>query len=168
MEAGYYAAASMLSKISWFASGALIAVMFPKISDFHAKEQDASPILKNTLFYTFLISFVVVAIFFVAPTFVTRMLYGDEYLAAKDLIGYLSLGLAFFALNNVLAMYNFAINKTRFVYLVLAVLAIEFILIWIVHSTLLEIVKIVTVSNIALFFALVLYTRKGFGIKNGI
>src|SRR3989344_8465643 len=28
VEAGYYAAASMLSKISWFASGALIAVMF--------------------------------------------------------------------------------------------------------------------------------------------
>tara|TARA_Y100000310_G_scaffold330357_1_gene401842 strand:- start:4787 stop:5815 length:1029 start_codon:yes stop_codon:yes gene_type:complete len=116
LEAGYYAAASMLAKISWFASGALIAVMFPKISELHTKGENSSSILKNTLFYTVLISFSIVLIYFIAPTFVIRMLYGEKYLAVKGLIGYLSLGLAFFALNNVIAMYNFAIKRMKFVY----------------------------------------------------
>jgi len=167
-EAGYYAAASMLAKIPWFASGALAAVMFPKISELHTRKEDSSAILKSTVFYTALISFSVVLVYFVAPTFVTRMLYGSEYLAVKDIIGYLSLGLGFFALNTVLAMYNFAVKRTGFVYMILCFLAVEFLLILFVHSTLLEVVKIVAVTNIALFFYLMFYTRKEFGITNGI
>ncbi len=167
LEAGYYVAASTLAKITWFASSALLMVMFPKISDRHNKNLDSSSILKNTLFYTFLISFMVVLVYFIAPTFVSGLLYGKEYKIA-GLIGYFSVGLGFFALNNVLMLYNFGVNKIKFVYLIVFFAILETVLISLFHSTLLEVIKTVSVVNILLFFSLILYTKKELGVRNGI
>ena len=44
---------------------------------------------------------------------------------------------------------------------------VEFFLIFFIHSTLLDIIKIVTFTNVALFFSLIIYSRKEF-VKNGI
>ena len=166
LEAGYYVAASILAKIVWFASGALMIVMFPKISDYHSNNRDTSSILKYTLFYTFLISLIVILIYFIAPTFVVNMLYGQEY-KIDGIIGLFAIGLGFFSLSNVLVLYNFAVNKSKFIYLIILSFMIETGLIVLFHSSLLEVVKILAVVNILLFFVLVLYTRREFGIKNG-
>ena len=157
----------MLAKIIWFVSGALVIVMFPKIADLYEKKKDTSSLLKNSLFYTFLISFSVILVYFIAPTFVSKLLYGPEY-EISGLIGLFALALAFFALNNVLVYYNLAIKKSRFVIFLMLVLFLEIVSIVLFHNTLIEVVKVVLISNIALFAYLMFYTRKEFGIKNGI
>ena len=166
LESGYYAAASMLAKIIWFASGALIAVMFPKISSMFAKGEDTSSLLKNTMFYTSLVSGSIIAIYFIAPNFVVHLLFGEQYKIA-GLIGLFALGLGLFALNNVLVMYNLATNKFKCAYVLLSFLLMEILLIIFVHNSLIEVIKIVVVVNVLLFVSLLLYNRKELGF-NGI
>lgn len=167
LEAGFYTAASMLAKIIWFISIALVTVMFPKIADLHAKKKDSSILLKNSLLYTFLISFSVVLVYFVAPTFVSKLLYGPEY-EISNLIGLFALALGFFALNNVLVYYNLAVKRTRFVIFLMLVLLLEIVSIVLFHNTLIEVVKVVLISNFVLLAYLMFYTRKELGFKNGI
>ena len=167
LESGFYAAASMLAKIIWFISTALVIVMFPKIADLYEKKKDTSSLLKNSLFYTFLISFSVILVYFTAPTFISKLLYGPEY-EISGLIGLFALALGFFALNNVLVYYNLAIKKTRFVIFLILILFLEIASIVLFHNTLIEVVKVVLISNIVLLVYLVFYTRKELGFKNGI
>ena len=163
LNSGYYAAASMIGKAIWFASGTLPFVMFPKVSEQNAKSRDSSRIMKTTLFYVFLISFIGIIAYFVAPTFIAGIFYGSRY-RISGLIGYFGLAMALFSMSNVLAMYNLATGKTRFIYIIGLFVLLEMAAIFMFHSSILEVIKIVTIANALLFASLVFYNRKDFGM----
>lgn len=166
VEAGYYTAASVLAKIIFFGSSALVMVMFPKVSNLHTKNKNTSPLLKTSLFYTFLISFLGVMLYLVAPTFIVNLLYGAEY-KITNFIGWFAIALGFYSLSNVLVMYNLAIKKIKFAFYLFLCLILEIVSIILFHGMLLDVIKILVIVNIVLFIGLLIYTKRELGF-NGV
>jgi len=164
VEAGYYAAASIIGKIILFSSGALLVAMFPKVSLSHEKNEDSSKILKSTLFYTIIISGLPLILYCVMPTFISHLLFGKDY-QISSYIGIFGLVIAIFSVSNVLVNYNLAIHKTYFTYLLFFLLAFEIIGIMIFHDTLLEVIQVTLVVNVIMVGYMLFITRKELGFN---
>jgi len=164
VQAGYYGAASMLAKIIFFATGPLVIVMFPKISRLHSNGDNTDGVLKASIFYTFLISFFGVMVYYIAPVFVVNLLYGPDYKIAH-LIGLFAIAMALFSWNNLLINYNLAKERFGFGYFVIFIGIIEVLAIVFFHGTLIEIIKILVISFALLFVCLLFYTSRDLGIR---
>ena len=167
LEAGYYAVASMLSKVILFGTSSFAMVMFPKVSDLYSQKKEVSSLLKNTLFYTLLIVSVPILVYFIAPTFIIRLLYGPDYSPVAGLLPLMGIALGLFALSNVLVLFNLAVNRLKTLYFLIIAFVLEVGSIILFSSTLLEVIKVILIVNILLFILLLFYTRKEFGF-NGV
>lgn len=155
-EAGYYSAASLISKIIFFATGSIATVMLPKVSEIHLKKENTLIILKNCLAYTFLISILSIIVYWMAPTFVVGLLFGREYTETTRIIGTLGVAMMFFSLSYMIIIYNMAVKNFRFIYGTTAILLLEIILLSVFHETLYVVVKILAALFILLFAGLVI------------
>lgn len=155
-EAGYYSAASLLSKIIFFISGSIATVMFPKVSELHIKKEKTTIVLKNSLAYTGMLSLLAVVVYWTAPAFVVGMLFGREYTETTSIIGMAGTAFMFFSLAYILIMYNMAVKNFKFLYLITAVLLLEILLLSMFHETLLTVVKILAALFILLFTGLII------------
>ncbi len=157
--AGHYVAASVLAKIILFASSALLMAMFPKVSELNEKGEDTSPLLKSTMFYTLVISGTAVLLYYFVPTFLVNMLFGPEYPVAP-VIPVFGVAIAIFSISNVLVNYNLAVGKTGFAYFLLPFLLLEVFGVVMFHSSILEVVQVLLVTNVLTAAFLVVYTRE--------
>ena len=158
-QAGIYAAAGNIAKIIWFGSSFLIAPLFPKIVESKAKGKNTSNLLTKSLIYISVIIFAGCAMYFIAPTFIVNLLYGSQYLAAVPLIGMFGLALGIFSLLQILMTYNLAIEKYGFIYIFLAGIIAEVAGIYMFHSNLGEIVKIILITNLAVLVSCIIYNK---------
>jgi len=152
-DAGIYASASTLAKIIMFASGSLITVMLPKVSNGNGKS-----ILRNTLLYVFLIGMGLSLVYFIMPSFVINVLFGKSYLNASPLIGLLGISIALFSITNVLVTYNLAIKRMGIIYFAIIALILEIFLINYVNS-LSAVVNVVLAVNFVLLLVMLYYTK---------
>ena len=153
-DAGIYASASTLAKIILFASGSLVTVMLPKISNGNGKS-----VFRNTLLYVFLIGAGLSFIYFIAPSFVINVLFGKSYLAASGIIGLLGISTALFCVSNVLVVYNLAINRMGTIYFAIAAILLEVLLINYFADSLGAVVNSVLIVNVILLLAMIVYTK---------
>jgi O-antigen/teichoic acid export membrane protein len=159
-EAGYYAAASLLGKIIFFLAGPISFVMFPKASEEHTLKRRSTLLLRESLFYTLVISFLGVIAYFVSPSFIISSLFGSEFYAAVPLIGLFGIAMAFYSMSNVIIMFNMATKNMKFLpFLALATLA-EAFLITMFHYDLITVTKIITLTMTALFAILLLINKE--------
>ncbi len=155
-DAGYYSAASLISKIIFFVTGSIATVMLPKVSEIHQKRENTLDILKNCLIYTFLISLLAVSVYWIAPTFVVSLLFGREYVETTRIIGTLGIAMMFFSLSYMIIIYNMAIKNFRFLYITMVILLLEIILLSVFHETLDIVVRTLAALFIFLFAGLVI------------
>ena len=160
VEAGYYAAASLLAKVILFATGAIVGAMFPKVSELHAKEEDTLPLLKSSLFYVGLISLLCLIVYFVNPTFVVNALFGSKYPGTIGLIGVFGVGMLFFSLTCICVMYDLAVKDFKFLYPLIIASILEVFLIVFFHATLITVVEIFLITNVCLFFGMLLINKR--------
>lgn len=166
-NAGYYAAAGLIAKAIWFGSSFLTAPLFPKIVDLKARNKDTSIMLIKALFFTGILIVIGCVIYFIAPYFITSLLYGKEFTAfVVPLIGLFGIAMGVFSLNQIMITFNLAIEKYSFILIIVASIMIEVIGIYMFHSSLIEIVKVVLVTNLFTFIVFLIYNRKEF-MKNG-
>lgn len=158
--AGHYAAAALLAKIVFFASGAVTGVMFAKVAESDASSVKTRKMLYDSMLYVGAISFAAVVVYFVAPYFVVSMLFGAGYSEAVPLVGLFGLAMGFFALTSVLVNYNLAVRKTKFMYMLALAALVEIAMIALFHDSLLTVVKIITVAMALVFSAMLLFTKE--------
>lgn len=161
-DAGFYAAGATIAKIVIFASNAFTIVFFPKVSELHSKGKNTAPILRKCIFYVSATSSLLVLFYFISPYFIVNMLFGSEYTETIHLVGLFGLAMAFFSLINVIINYNLAIENFKFIYLLVFFGILEIFLMFLFHSSLMEILKILTLTMAFLFFGLVLLNKKYF------
>ena len=164
VDAGFYAAASIIGKAILFSSSAFLTVMFPKVSFNYHKGEGSSKILVSTLFYTFIISLAAIILYFSIPTFISHLFFGEEY-KISSFIGLFGVAVALFSMSNVIFTYNLAIEKTRFVYMLLPLLTIEIIGFIMFHNSLKEIIQVLLVTNVLLLLYLTFISRKELGFN---
>lgn len=149
-EAGLYTSASVLGKVVLFVSGAVSIVMFPKASGMSALGLDSRRLLNKSLIFAGLLSGSAAAIFLVSPELVGAI-FGAVYLEATPIIKIYAVMMFLFSLTWVLAQYCLATNKLRFAYILASFTLAEMGLIFFIHDSTLQMVKLLAVGNLVLF-----------------
>ena len=101
-------------------------------------------------------------VYYIAPSLVVRLFYGASY-EISGIIGLFGLGIAFYSLSNVVVWYNLAVKKRSFIWLVAACLLTELVAIIYFHGSLLEVVKVLVITNALLFVLLLTTIRQELG-----
>jgi O-antigen/teichoic acid export membrane protein len=160
IDAGYYAAASLLAKIIFFTTGAIVGAMFPKVSELQVIGEDSSPLLRSCLFYVGLISLPYLILYFGYPNFVVNILFGSKYPSTVGLIGLFGVGMLFFSWAYIGVMYDLAVNDYKFLYPLVIAAILQVFLIIFFHATLITVVEIFLIINAFLFLGILLVDKK--------
>ena len=153
-QAGHYTAAATLAKAIFFGSVAIAGAMFPKVSIRNEGTNRAATdrLLKDALLYTGFLAGVGALAFNLFPRFSVSLLYGSAYGETVKLIGLFSIGMVFFSLSYVLALYQLALNRKRFLAVLALGVAMEVLGITLFHAALQQVVIVFSVVMALLFF----------------
>lgn len=151
--AGIYAAISTIAKIILYATGPIVSVMFPMISEKTVTGDKHYKLLFMSLILTFVGSLVILAIYSIAPGTIIKVLYGSSYTSYYSFLPQVGLFILLYSLVNILANYYLILKNYTFLYLFSAVTLLQVLLINSYHGSL-EIVVKILVSTTGLLFAL--------------
>ncbi len=159
-QAGYYSVAQMVGRIVLFVPGAIGVVMFPKIVESHAKKINTLSILKKCLFAVgglcgacafFALSF---------PGVILRLLTGQTHPESIALVKFFAISMSFFAMVNILMLYHLSLRNIRYVVFLCIVSFFQTVCIWFLHSSLEQVLIILSIHSVLAFAAGLWLARK--------
>ena len=163
VDAGHYAALSIIGKIIFFASFPIMQVMFPMVSENNVINKKSSEhLLYKSLVIILLICAGITGFYFLFSNFMVSTLFGQDYLNIANLIGFFGIFISLFSVSHLLVFYNLSINKTSFLPLLIITNILEVVIIWFYHASISQIVYSLIILSFLLLISLVVYT-----IKNG-
>ncbi len=149
VEGGNYAALSVIGKVAFYAPSGIFIVLFPKTSELFELKREHRPLFIKAMFMTSFIGIVLLAIFGIFPTFVVEILFRGKYLpVAPNLFAY-GLAMLLFSFSFLMLNYLLSINRTRVAYPLIGVVLMMFILIYLFHSSIAQIVNVLIATSAA-------------------
>jgi O-antigen/teichoic acid export membrane protein len=150
-ESGVYAISQMLGKIFLFLPGAISLVLFPRASGLHATNSDTKRVLRQSLFYAFLMCILASIFYNFFPGFVLKVLTGKADAQSILLGRFFSFSMIFFAILYIFINYFISVHDLRFIkYLLLSAVA-QFVAIAIFHANILQVQYVLCVNSLAIF-----------------
>jgi hypothetical protein len=126
-------------------------VMFPEMTERHARNEDTTMILRKCLMIVGLVSLAASVLCGFFPRFVLYILCGKVYPECVSLVIPFSISMTFYALNNVFLYYHLSAQRHNPVYLFLVFAVLQTLGIIIFHNSLLQVVNIVCAMSLFLF-----------------
>jgi len=163
-DAGLYTSVSILGKIIFFASTAICGVMFPMIVEEHAKKESGIKIFKKSLIYIGTISGFIVLVYILYPELIVKV-FGNKYIGAIDLVAPYGMAMFFFSITITTMYYHLAIKNIRYIIIFIGFTLLEIMLFLIFHSSILEMVQILLMTNLMLAITSIIYTWRLYEIK---
>lgn len=165
MDSGYYAALSVLGKVIYFAIYPIILVMFPFVSEHHAKGSKYTHFLFLSIGFAVLAIAAIVSIYFAFPQFMVLILFGKKFLAISPYVGMFGLFIGLYCLCFIMTNFYLSIHKTKPVVLGMGTAIIQVILIYVFNNnSLLTVIQISIACTFLLLISLLVYypyaTRK--------
>ncbi|KKK60492.1 hypothetical protein LCGC14_3023830, partial [marine sediment metagenome] len=131
-QAGYYSAASLMGKIVLFFPASFAMVMFSKTSELHAQNEQSSHVLKKSLLLVGLMCVAITIGYFVFPSFLISIIYGQKYLASAKWLGLFGIAMCMFSLINILIHYYLSVQKLRFIPILVGATILQVGVLWFV------------------------------------
>lgn len=160
-EAGIYASLSVLGKVIFYASSALGFVIFPMLVEKKELKKSHQGMVFAALGGVAALSGILTLGYFLAPSFIVRIMYGTAFDGAIPYMGLFGIFITFFTLVNLLTAIFLAIGRTRVWVITLGATVSQGIGLWLFHSSLYQVIYI----NIAVAFLtcmiLLIYYRYG-------
>lgn len=156
-EAGYYSALSVLGKIILIIPLVITGVMFPQVVEKKERKENYQKILRYSLLMVFGLSFLIVIIYLLFPKTIINLLFGAKYLAIASVLGIYAIAIFFFALSMVFLYYFLAIQKDKSVLILFLIGILQFILIYLFHNSLIQVITILLGLMSSLLLGLVVY-----------
>lgn len=156
-ESGYYSALSVLGKIVYFAAAPIVLVLFPMISEHHARGESYKRILVLGTSFTLLIAGLITLVFFLAPEFMVLLLFGTKYLVIAGMLGIFGIFISLLSLSSLFANFYLSIHRTTPSFMVGGAAIFQIILIFLFHKNLLEIIWVCLIITFLLLISLLLY-----------
>lgn len=154
-DSGFYNAAANIGRIIWFGSGMLAVVLFPKIAKLTEQKKSTSAMLRQAVLYTALVSGAGSMLYFIIPNFISRVVYGSGY-AISAYLGLMGLAYGFYSLSALLATYEMALQRFWFSWVLAAGIIVEAAGIFVFHSSIPDVIKIVLTVNILVFVSMLI------------
>lgn len=159
VDAGYYAALSLIGKIVFFGSMSIALVMFPKVAELHESKGNYKRTLRKSLFLTSAFCALVTLCYFVFPKLMVAALFGSKYASIIPLIGPFGFFMSMVSLTYLLAYYNISLNKKKFMYILIPLVILEAVLITLFHSSITQIIYTLICLGVVMFVSMLLVTK---------
>lgn len=158
-NAGQYAVASVIATLLFFTSNIFSFTMFPKVAELHSNGKDSSRLLRSNLFYMLIICALAYVLFHFYADSLVRFFFGPKYYVSA-LVKILILAYSFLALSNIIVIYDIAIGKTWYLFLLVGFAILQPLIMWLFHPYLFAIALIQICTMPALFFILLISTGR--------
>ena len=160
--AGYYAGVVTVGKILLFGAGTVSVVMFPQISEAHAKNQKVYEKLKKFLTLQFIIVAAGVSVFSIVPALIVKIMFGPAFLPTVPFIPSFAVFIGLYVLITFMVNFFLAINQTRVFLLLMPAVVLQFLVLHIFNDSLFTVIRVNILIAAALLALLFVY---GFSIR---
>lgn len=158
--AGEYTALSTVGRISYYAAGPAIAVMFPLISGRAARGVTYILPLLGTLVFVLLVSSGLVFINFLFPRAVMSLLYGAKYSSLSSLLGIYSFFITIYAVNSVLTYFLLSVSFYKPLILLFLISMSQGIAILFFHNSISDVIWVNIITGLIYFATVLIFTVK--------
>lgn len=145
-QTGIYVSALNISMIIIFLSTALTSSQFPKVSSLHSSNLPSFHILKESLVYMIVFSFIFIFSCTFLKEYLVLFLFGNEYVEASRLLPILSVTMSIFAVSTLLLSYLMALKEFIFIKKLLLISIIYIFTLFVVHSSINTIINITLIT----------------------
>lgn len=156
-EAGGYSALSVLSRIIFFGTSPVVAVMFPYISGRNQTKVNVKKIFLVSLALVAIIDFLVLMIFYTIPSQVINLSYGQSFLFLSQHLFLFGTFISFLAIANLLSVFFIATQNNKMTYLPLLASLAQIGGIYQFHSTLTEVLNVSLICTAVLTIILLVF-----------
>ncbi len=151
IEAGQYGALTIVSKIIFFATGVIAAVLFSMSAEQNHKKTNTKKLFLGAFYLILAVSSVSAAVYFIAPGLILFLLFGAKYSAVADYLGWFAVMVVLFSVVNLALQYLLSLHQTKVVYGLLSIAILEAIAILFLGRTISAILIIgITAQAVAL------------------
>lgn len=159
-QAGIYASVAVLGRTVFYFPGVIVMAMFPIVSESYALKINPSRIMKKAFGITMLLSGSGLIVLMVFPDPMLSFLFGRAFSEGASLLRIFSLAMFFMALNNILCNFLLAIERKRFIFILLMGCVVEILLISFFHQSLITILLILAAVTFLVCAALIYHTLR--------
>jgi O-antigen/teichoic acid export membrane protein len=163
-EAGLYAALATIGRTVVLISSSVTTVMFPRVVALYERREPHRFVVVQAMLGVLVLSAVVEIAFYFAPSLMTKLLFGQAFLAIAGQLGSYGMAMLLLAVGGVIINYFLAIGNRPFVLIIFLACALQTGLIVWRHADIAQLVQALIVTNAALVLALLiafgLSTRK--------
>ena len=156
-ESGDYAVLSILGKVIYFAVSPVTAVLFPFVSETHARGEKYAHYLLLSFIFTLLGAVTITAIYFLFPDVIIYLLPGKNYLLVAPLLGMMGIFLGLYSLCVLMANFYLSIHKTKQNFFIVSAAIAQILGIYFFHNDLSEVIQVSIVVSFVLLISLLLY-----------
>jgi O-antigen/teichoic acid export membrane protein len=156
-ESGDYAALSLMGKIIIFGVAPITTVMFPLVSEHHAKGAKYNHFLLISLLLTAFGASAVILMYFLFPIVMIRLLPGTAYIPVAPMLGYFGIFMGLYTLCFVMANFFLSISRHGVAAIVVAAALLQVVLVYFFHESLFQVIQIGIVVTFVLLLSLLLY-----------
>ncbi len=153
-QAGHYSIASLLGKLVYFLAISFATVLLPMVSESTGKAK-ARQLLKNALLYTSCFAVALLAAFWFFSTQIVSIFFGAAFAPSAPLLPLFGVAMAFFSFSNILVYFEMGLNRSRHVALLAFFCIVEAIALWFFHSSLQQMLFVLSITNFLLLAALI-------------
>lgn len=146
-EAGIFSAFSTLGQAIFVAVSLLATIMFPLVVSKQAQKEDCSKELKIISLISLILVILVSLIFFLFSKELLLLFFGNRYLAGASFLGYYGLAMGILGFIFLLSYFLIALNKFKFLYILVAGTVLEILLISIWHSSFSQVILMILLSS---------------------
>lgn len=155
--AGYYSAASQLTKAIVIIGSSFNVMLLPHITESFLKNKDTLKDFMKISRLLLWISLAILAVFILFPKQIIYIVYTKRYINASDLILPLGLGTLFMTLSSIIGNYFLAIKKSKILLIPVIFIFIEIALIYFNHNSPQQISYMFALSQFILFILLLIF-----------
>jgi O-antigen/teichoic acid export membrane protein len=166
LEAGGYAALSVLGKIIFFAASPIMMVMFPVVSARQANGENYRKVVVLSLLLVLSVSLGVSSLYFLLPQLMVGLLYGQDYLSFSSSLGSFAIFISLYSLCSLLLNFFLSVSKVKIVALPVILAGLQVILINFYHEGISQILAMNILVTIILLLGLLLYLLKIATLRN--
>ncbi len=160
VEAGYYAALSVMGKIVYFASSSVSYVLFPVVAERTKQNTGSRNLVMAALLAVCTVSFGITTGYFLFPHIALGLLFGASYYPAAPHVGWMGIFLSFYSLCYVLIMTLLGHGKTGVWAFVAGASVVQIAAIVAFHDSIFSIITANITVAVGLFIGLLLYYRR--------
>lgn len=156
-DAGIYASLNIFGKIIFFASSALLIVLFPMAAERKVSGKEYKSIIRIGLVGVGGISIGIAIVYLLLSSVIPTLLFGNAYANAGQYLGLYGLFLAFITTINYLSMMCLAVNRTKVWRLLFIGVCLQIAGMFLFHTTLFSLIISNVLVTLFLFVSILVY-----------